>query len=32
VKRPNGVPEDKKQADFTDPDSRIMGAPPTMGS
>jgi transposase len=25
LKRPNGVPEDKKQANFTDPDSRIMG-------
>ena len=27
VKRPNGVPPDKKQANFTDPDSRIMGNP-----
>lgn len=27
LKRPNGVPEDKKQANFTDPDSRIMGNP-----
>ena len=29
LKRPNGVPEDKKQANFTDPDSRIMGNPKT---
>jgi transposase len=29
LKRPNGVPEDKKQANFTDPDSRIMGNPRT---
>jgi len=28
-KRPNGVPEDKKQANFTDPESRIMGNPRT---
>lgn len=27
LKRPNGVPDDKKQANFTDPDSRIMGNP-----
>ena len=27
LKRPNGVPEDKKQANFTDPESRIMGDP-----
>jgi transposase/IS5 family transposase len=27
LKRPNGVPEDKKQSNFTDPDSRIMGNP-----
>ena len=27
LKRHNGVPEDKKQANFTDPDSRIMGDP-----
>lgn len=27
LKRPNGVPADKKQANFTDPDSRIMGSP-----
>lgn len=25
LKRPNGVPEDKKQANFTDPESRVMG-------
>ena len=25
LKRPNGVPRDKKQANFADPDSRIMG-------
>jgi len=29
LKRPNGVPEDKKQANFTDPESRIMGTPRT---
>ncbi len=29
LKRPNGVPGDKKQANFTDPDSRIMGNPRT---
>jgi transposase/IS5 family transposase len=29
LKRPNGVPEDKKQANFTDPESRIMGDPKT---
>lgn len=28
-KRPNGVPEDKKQGSFTDPESRIMGNPKT---
>ncbi len=27
LKRPNGVPDDKKQANFTDSDSRIMGDP-----
>ena len=27
IKRPNGVPKDTKQANFTDPDSRIMGDP-----
>lgn len=27
VKRPNGVPPDKKQSNFTDPESRIMGNP-----
>jgi len=27
LKRPNGVPDDKQQANFTDPDSRIMGNP-----
>lgn len=27
VKRPAGTPEGKKQANFTDPDSRIMGNP-----
>jgi transposase len=26
-RRPNGVPPDKKQRSFTDPDSRIMGSP-----
>ena len=29
LKRPNGVPEEKKQANFTDPESRIMGNPRT---
>lgn len=29
LKRPNGVPPDKKQANFTDPESRIMGSPKT---
>ena len=29
LKRPNGVPEDKKQVNFTDPESRIMGDPKT---
>jgi IS5 family transposase len=27
MKRPNGVPEDKRQANFTDPESRMMGNP-----
>ena len=27
LKRPNGVPEDKKQSNFTDPESRILGNP-----
>jgi len=29
MKRPNGVPPDKKQRNFTDPESRIMGSPKT---
>jgi transposase len=29
MKRPNGVPPDKKQKNFTDPESRIMGSPKT---
>lgn len=29
MKRPKGVPEDKKQSNFTDPESRIMGNPKT---
>ena len=29
LKRPNGVPPDKKQSNFTDPESRIMGDPKT---
>ena len=27
LKRPNGVPDDKKQVNFTDPESRIIGDP-----
>ncbi len=29
LKRPNGVPKDSQQANFTDPESRIMGNPRT---
>ena len=28
-RRPNGVPPDKKQRNFTDPESRVMGSPQT---